>query len=228
MICANVPSPNVSSDDSSTEANDDQSDPEAIKVGTSTTSTSLPLGHGSLFYQNLARSPSPPLARGSSTTNLLLNMSYEVAPLIPAAPLLPKFSPRRPSVISCPAGTCDEQFIAINPSPVNDVSLNHHDDVIDHISIGNNSLEVVPVHQQDEETVPVPPPPNTDNKDRNQRGLDLCIIILEKERMLGLSQDRRKTRRRTQRRIPRRRWRTQRTGVRQTHYSSFQIVLMLH
>ena len=46
--------------------------------------------------------------------------------------------------------------------------------------------------------------------------IGLSMSMLKKERMLGLSQDRRETRRRT----PRRRWRTQRTGVRQTHNSS--------
>ena len=235
VICANVPKPKVSSNDASTEANDDQSDPEAVKsVNISDESRT---SQGSLFYQNLAQSsPSPPLANSPSTTDLLLDMSYEVAPLIPAAPLLPKFSSRKPSVISCPADTGDEQVIAINPSPVHDIFLELNDDVIDHVFIGNNSPEVLPVLQQDEETVPFPPPPNTDHKDRPQRGLH-CVDYrslhdIEKERMLGLSQDRRETRRRTQRRTQRRtrrrtqrrRWRTQRTGVRQTHNSSFQIV----
>ena len=228
VICANVPKPKVSSNDASTEANDDQSDPEAVKsVNISDESRT---SQGSLFYQNIAQSsPSPPLANSPSTTDLLLDMSYEVAPLIPAAPLLPKFSPRKPSVISCPADTGDEQVIAINPSPVHDIFLELNDDVIDHVFIGNNSPEVLPVLQQDEETVPFPPPPNTDHKDRPQRGLH-CVDYrslhdIEKERMLGLSQDRRETRRRTQRRTrrrtQRRRWRTQRTGVRQTHNSSY-------
>ena len=231
VICAYVPKPKVSSNDASTEANDDQSDPEAVKsVNISDESGT---SQGSLFYQNLAQSsPSPPLANSPSTTDLLLNMSYEIAPLIPAAPLLLKFSPRKPSVISCPADTGDEQVIAINPSPVHDIFLKLNDDVIDHVFIGNNSPEVLPVLQQDEETIPFPPPPNTDHKDRSQRGLH-CVDYrslhdIEMERMLGLSQDRRETRRRTQRRTQRRRQRrrcrTQRTGVRQTHNSSFQIV----
>ena len=178
MIFAYVPNPNVSSDDASTEANDDQSDPETIKSlnisdesRTSTASTSLSLGQDSLFYQNLASSPSPPLARNSPTTDLLLDMSYEVAPLIPETPLLSKLPPRRRSVISCPAGTGDEQFIAINLSSVNYVFLEHNGDVIDHVSIGNNSPKVVPVHHQNEEAIPVPPPPNADHEDLPQCGL---------------------------------------------------------
>ena len=46
-------------------------------------------------------------------------------------------SPRRPSGISCPAGTCNKQFIAINLSPVDDVFLEPNDDVIDQVSLGN-------------------------------------------------------------------------------------------
>ena len=166
-------------------------------------------------------------------------MSYEVAPLITAAPLLPTLSPRRPSVISCPAGACNEQFITINLSPVDDVSLEPDHDVIDQVTLGNNfptayqtvpSTEVVPVDQQDEEAVPVPPKPDTDQQDHPQHDLHrLDYRFLHEcgreKRMLGLSPDRRETGRRTQRRTPRRRWRTQRTGVRQTHkFIVFQIV----
>ena len=82
----------------------------------------------------------------------MIDMSYEVAPLIPVVPLLPTLSPRRPSVISCPAGSCVEQFIAINLSPET-----------------VSSTEVVPVDQQGEEAVPVPPPQDTDQQDCPQR-----------------------------------------------------------
>ena len=74
-----------------------------------------------------------------------------------------------------PAGTYVEQFIAINLSPVDDVPLAPNDEVIDQVSLGNNSPavnpKVVPVDQQDEEAVPVPPPPDTDQQDRPQRDL---------------------------------------------------------
>ena len=142
-----------------------QSDLEVMKSinisdeSSTSISKSLPLGQDTLIYQNPASSPSPPTTESSPTTDLLIDMSYEVAPLIPVVPLLPTLSPRRPSVISCPTGTCDEQLIAINLSPVNDVFLEHNDDVIDHVSIGKNSPEVIPVHQHDEEAVPIPPPP---------------------------------------------------------------------
>ena len=112
----------------------------------SSTFSSIPLDHIDFV----------PTARNSSTDVLfidaashqvhapskppqLLDMSYKVAPFIPAAPLL---STRRPSVICCPAGTCDGQFIAINLSPVDDVFLEPYDDVIDQVSLGNNSPDV--------------------------------------------------------------------------------------
>ena len=200
----NVPNPIVSSDEASTEAKDDQSDLDVVKcVNTSDESNtrtfiSLPLDQGSPIYQNLASSPSPPTARSSSTTDLLLDPSCEVVPRMPAAPLLPTLSPTRPSVINCPAGTCDQQSIYSNPLRVCDVSLEPNDDVIDQVPIGNNSpavtpknylillkfLEAVPspgdgpVVQQDEETVPVPPPPDIECQDRLvvwQRGQG-CLV----------------------------------------------------
>ena len=192
---AKVPNPKVSSGDASTQTNDDQSNPEVKKSvniseeSETSTSTSLPLGQDSLIYQNLDSSPSPPTARSTSTTDLLLDMFYEFAPLIPAAPLMPTLSPR-PLVISRPAGTCDEQSITINLLPVDDVSREPNDDVIDQVPIGNNFLAVTyenypiflkflavsspgdgPVVQQDEEAVPVPPPPDIDGQDRPQRHL---------------------------------------------------------
>ena len=111
---ANVPNRNVSSDEASTEAKRDQSDLDVVKcVNTSdesNTSTfiSLPLGEGSTIYQSLVSSPSPPTARSSLTTDLLRELSCEVVPPMPAAPLLPTLSPIRPSVIRCPAGIRDE------------------------------------------------------------------------------------------------------------------------
>ena len=155
--------------------------------------TSIPLGQGSPIYQNLlASSPSPPTARRSSTTDVLLDLSCEVLPSIPAAPLLPTLPPRRTSVISCPTGTCDEQSIAKNLLPVgDDVFLEPVVDVIDQVPNGNNSpavhrenypilfnfLETVPspsvspVDQQVEEPVPVPPPPDIGEQHRPQRSL---------------------------------------------------------
>ena len=178
----NVPNPNVSSDEASTEAKDDQSDLDVVKcVNTSDESNtrtfiSLPLDQGSPIYQNLASSPSPPTARSSSTTDLLLDPSCEVVSRMPAAPLLPTLSPTRPSVINCPAGTRDEQSIYNNLLQVDDVSLEPYDDIIDQVPIGNNSPPVPspgdgPVVQQDEETVPVPPPPDIECQDRPQRTL---------------------------------------------------------
>ena len=170
-----MPNPNVSSDKASTKFT--QSDPEESSTSIS---TSLPLSQDSLIYQNPVSSPSPPTRESSPTTDLLIDMSYEVAPFITAAPLLPTLSPRRPLVISCPAGAGDEQFIAINLSPVDDVSLEPDDDVIDQVTLGNNfptvcrtvpSTEVVPVDQQDEEAVPVPPKPDTNQQDHPQRDL---------------------------------------------------------
>ena len=104
---------------------------------------------------------------------------------------MPTLSPRRPSVISCPAGTCDEQFITFNLLPVDDVFLEPNDDVIDQVPISNNSpavthenypiflkiLEAVlspedgPVDQLDEDVVPVPSPPDIDDQDRPERTL---------------------------------------------------------
>ena len=143
----NVPNPNVSSDEASTEAKRDQSDLDVVKcVNTSDESNtrtfiSLPLDQGSPIYQNLASSPSPPTARSSLTT-----------------------------------GTCDEQSIYNNLLQVDDVSLEPNDDIIDQVPIGNNSPPVPspgdgPVVQQDEETVPVPPPPDIECQDRPQRTL---------------------------------------------------------
>ena len=149
----NVPNPNVSSDEASTEV-DDQSDHEVMeKVNISdesrtSTPTSLPHSQGSLIYKNPAIYPSPSTAEISATTDLLLDMSYKVAPLIPAAPLLRTLSPRRTSVISCPADTCDEQVIVINLSPQT-----------------VPSTEVAPVDRQDEKVIPIPPAPDTDQQD---------------------------------------------------------------
>ena len=139
---ANVPNLNVSSDKASTKADHDQSDPEVIKSvnisDESRTSTSTSLAQGYPIYESPASSPSPPTTVESSpTTDPLLDMSYNAAPLIPLAPLMPTLSKRRPSVIRCPAATCDEQFIAINLSPVNDVFL-EPDDVIDQVFQDNN------------------------------------------------------------------------------------------
>ena len=98
-------------------------------------SSSTFLDQGYLIYQSPASSPSPPTVESSPTKDLLLDMSYNAAPLIPLAPLLPTLSKRRPSVIRCPAATYDEQFIDL--SPVDDVFLEPNDDVIDQVSLGN-------------------------------------------------------------------------------------------
>ena len=78
---ANMPNPNDSSDEASTEVNDDQSDPEVLESvnisddSNATSFVSLPLGQGSPNVQNLlANSPSPPTARRSSTTDALLDL----------------------------------------------------------------------------------------------------------------------------------------------------------
>ena len=195
---ANVPNPYVSSEDASTEAADDQSDPEVLESvyvsddsNSNSSLKSLPLGQGSPVIQNrLVTSPSPPTARKSSTTDVLLDLSCEVLPPSPTAPLLPTLSPRRPPVISCPTGTCDEQSITNNlPLVEDDVFPDSSDDVIDQVFIDNPSpvtpenypimfrlietdlsLAASPVIQQEEEAVPVPPPPDID-QDRPRRSL---------------------------------------------------------
>ena len=135
----NMPNPNVSSDKASTKAINGQSDPEVLErvniSDESKTSTSTSLDQGYLIYQSPASSPSPPTVESSPTTDLLLDMSYDAAPLIPFTPLLPTLSKRRPSVFRCPAATCDEQFIDL--SPVDDVFLEPNDDVIDQVNLGN-------------------------------------------------------------------------------------------
>ena len=196
---SNVSNPNVSSDEASTEVNDDQSGPEVLEIvnisdeSNATSFVSLPLGQGSPVVQNLrASSPSPPTARRSSTTDALLDLSHEAAPLIPVAPLLQTLSPRRPPVISCPTGTCDEESIANNLLPLdNNVFLEPSADGIDEVPIAINSPEVNrenypilfnfletvpspevnPVEQQIEEAVPVPPPPDGEDQGRPQRRL---------------------------------------------------------
>ena len=241
----NVPNPNVSSDVASTEAKDDQSDLDVVKcVNTSDESItrtfiSLPLDRGSPIYQKLASSPSPPTARSSSTTDLMLEPSSEVVPRMPAAPLLPTLSPTRPSVINCPAGTCDEQSIYSNPLRVGDVSLEPNDDVIDQVPIeAVPSPGDGPVVQQEEETVPVPPPLTLSVKTvLSARCVELTTGlytgIVKKERKLGCMAERAtmlgspsfRPGRRETRRAPRRRWRTESAGVRQTHsFIVFQIV----
>ena len=196
---ANVPNPYVSSEDASTEPDDDQSDPEVLEnvyisqdSNSNNSFISLPLGQGSPIIQNrLVSSPSPPTARRSSTTDVLLDLSCDVLPPIPPAPLLTTLSPRRPPVISCPTGTCDEQSIANNlPLVEDDVFLDPFDDGIDQVFIDHPSpavnpenypimfrlietdlsLEASPVIQQEEEAVPVPPPPDID-QDRPRRSL---------------------------------------------------------
>ena len=231
---ANVPNPNVSSDET------------------------LPLGQGSTIYQSLVSSPSSPTARSSLTTDLLRELSREVVPPMPAAPLLPTLSPIRPSVTRCPAGTRDEQSIYNNLLQVDDVSLEPNDDVIDQVPIGNNSPTVThknypiffkffeavpspgdgPVVLQDEEAVPVLPPLTLIVKTIPSAGCvelatSLLTSIVKKEKgawlygregkMLGCPSFR--PGRRETRRAPRRRWRTESAGVRQTHkFIVFQIV----
>ena len=257
---ANVPNPNVSSDEASTEANDDQSDIDVLKsVNTSDESNtssfiSLPLCQGSPIYHSLVSFPSPSTARKSSTTDLLLELACEVLPRMPAAPLLPTLSPTRPSVIRCPAGTCDEQSIYSNPLRVGDVSLEPNDDVIDQVPIDNNSpsvtpknylilskfLEAVPspgdgpVVQQDEETVPVPPPLTLSVKTILSAGCvelttGLYTSFIKQEKELGCMAERERMLscpsfrpgKRETRRAPWRRWRTESTGVRQNDNSYF-------
>ena len=248
---ANVPNPNVSSNKASTEANDDQSDIDVVKsVNTSDESNtssfiSLPLCQGSPIYHSLVSFPSPPTARKSSTTDLLLELACDVLPRMPAAPLLPTLSPTRPSVIRCPAGTCDEQSIYNNLLQVDDVSLEPNEDIIDQVPIGNHSPPVPspgdgPVVLQDEETVPVPPPLTLSVKTILSAGCvelttGLYTGIVKKERELGCMAERARMLgchsfrpgRRETRRAPRRRWRMESAGVRQTHiFIVFQIVFV--